>query len=352
MTKEVKIMSNKQLNLNIKPLVSLLSGLIKCGKNAVYKAKDIAYRSIQSAIHNQSLEAMFKLTGYLSADRMLDHLHQIPLESTQNLIKRYTKKLKLPRKVKLALDFTEKQYYGDKNHIDVIGSKGGKYVRRFLELSCCNPPLFLNAVLVNQFNNKNDALMNKFIDEFYELHSNSEISLFLVDRGFFTKACIKILVKRNIPFIMPAIKNKVIQKLVEAFKEGKIKQKIRYKFGDVEITLAFLKIEDEIYVYATNTKHSPVKICVLYTMRWQIETNFREQNKFLFLTKTTNFEIRFSAFVIAGILFNAWHLTRKRLKHIKESYLYKQVLVEEILKSWQQIAKRRVVKNVDYSLLA
>lgn len=344
-------MSNKQLNLNINPLVVLLANLLKCGKNAVYKAKDVAYRTIQSAIHNQSLEAMFKLTGYLSADRMLDHLHEVSYGETHRLIKKSTKKIQLPKKVKLALDFHEKEYYGDKNHTEIIGSKGGKYVRRFLELSCCNPPLFLNAVPVNQFNNNKDKLMNQFLDDFYTSYKDTKIGLFLADRGFFTKACVKILVERGIPFIMPAVKNKAIQKLVNLYKEDKIKQKIRYQFGEAEVTLAFLKVEDEVYVYVTNTNYSPVKLCVLYTMRWQIETNFREQNKFMFKSRSIDFGIRYFAFAIAGILFNAWQLTRRRFKHIKESYLYKQILVEELLRAWQAIASRRVVKNVDYFLL-
>jgi len=295
-------MSNKQLNLNINPLVGLLANIVKCGKNAVYKAKDIAYRTIQSAIHNQSLEAMFKLTGYLSADRMLDHIHTISYEETHRLIKKSTKKIKLPKKVKLALDFHEKEYYGDKNHTEVIGSKGGKYVRRFLELSCCNPPLFLNALPINQFNNNKDKLMNLFLDDFYTSYKDNEIGLFLADRGFFTKACVKILVERDIPFIIPAVKNKAIQKLVDLYKENKIEQKIQYQFGEVKITLAFLKVEDEVYVYATNTNYSPVKLCVLYTMRWQIETNFREQNKFIFKSRSIDFGIRYFAFAIAGIL--------------------------------------------------
>jgi len=68
-------MDGKELNLNIKPLVDLLIDLLKCGKKAVYKPQDIAYRILQSAIQNQSLEAMFKLTAYLSADRMFDYLN-------------------------------------------------------------------------------------------------------------------------------------------------------------------------------------------------------------------------------------------------------------------------------------
>jgi len=62
--------------------------------------------------------------------------------------------------------------------------------------------------------------------------------------------------------------------------------------------------------------------------------------------------LRYFAFAIAGLLFNAWQITRKKLNHIKESYLYKYIASELILSAWQTIAKSEVVKNLDYFLLA
>lgn len=234
-------MSNKKLNLNINPLVILLTNLISCGKNAVYKAKDIAYRIIQSALDNQSLEAMFKLTKYLSADRMLKHLHNITKDKTKKLIKQGTAKLILPKSVSLAIDFHEKEYYGDKNHTEVIGSKAGKYVRRFIELSCISPPLFLNALPVTIFNNNKVRLVKQFLNGFKASFPKSNIGLLLIDRGFFTKAVVNCLVKRKVPFIMPALRNKAIQKLIDQYKQGKLNQRIRYKFGYYYVTLAFFE---------------------------------------------------------------------------------------------------------------
>lgn len=341
---------DKSLNLNINPLVILIADIIECGKNAVYKAKDVAYRLLQSATHNQSLEAMFKLTGYLSADRVLEHLHSLSEENILRIIKKINKKLVLPRKVNLAVDFHDREYYGDKNHKEIIGSKGGKYVRRFIELSCVNFPLFLNSYMVNQFNNNSKRLLNKLLDDFYALY-NKKINLLLADRGFFTKTAVNMLVRRKIPFIIPAKKDRSIKKLIELFKKGKLNARIRYKFGRYYVALAFLKVEDDVYVYATNTNHTPLKLCLLYTKRWQIETNFREQNKFSILTKTRDFDVRYFAFVIAGLLFNAWQITRKKLRHIKESYLYKQILIEELLREWIKTGKK-VVRNLDYFLVA
>lgn len=344
-------MSNR-LNLNINPLVSLLTGIISCRSNSVYKCLDIAYRLVQSAIGNQSLEAMYKLTQYLSADRMLSKLHTISAENIQELTNKCNKKLKLPRKVILAIDFTEKEFYGDKNYPEIMGSKGGKYVRRYIEVSTAKPALFINALPVNQFTNDKETLLTSLLNQFYEQFSKTKIELLLLDRGFYTKDVVRSLTQRKIHFIMPAIKNKAINKLAKQYEKGEIKDRIKYRFGKTQVYLTFIKIEDETYVSMTNTRKNPLKIHLLYKKRWQIETNFREQNKFTFKTCSTNFNIRYLSFIIGGLLFNAWQLTRNTLIYKPESYLFKQLLTDELLTQWQTLTKRRIIKSLDYFLPA
>lgn len=340
-----------KLNLNINPLVSLLAVLFSCGKNSVYKGFDIAYRLVQSAAHNQSLEAMFQLTGVLSADRMLEKLHGVSEEVVKSLMKKCTSKLKLPKIVVLAIDFTEKEYYGSKNHPDVLGSKGGKYVRRYIEVSVVKPALFLAALSVNQLTNDKKDLLSQLFDGFCQQYKKTKIKLLLLDRGFYTKEVVKLLIELGIRFLMPVPKNKAIKKLIKLYEEGQLKNRINYKFGETTIKLLFLKIDKEILVYATNTNKTPLEAHISYSKRWQIETNFREQNKFSLKTCTTNFNIRYLAFTLAGLLFNAWQQTRNRLPYTLTSYLYKQYLLEEILKLWQQTTNKEVVKNIHYFLL-
>lgn len=102
----------------------------------------------------------------------------------------------------------------------------------------------------------------------------------------------------------------------------------------------------------TNTKYSPLKAAILYRKRWQIETNFREQNNFTFKTTTKDFSVRYLAFVIAGLLFNAWQLTKMEVIYGMESYLFKQILIEELLKLWQEFAGTEIIKRLDYLLVA
>lgn len=344
-------MSNS-LNLNINPLVFLLTAFISCGRNSVYKSLDIAYRLIQSAVENQSLEAMFKLTRYLSADRMLSKLHEIYEKDVKDLITGCNQKLKLPKKVILAVDFTEKEYYGDKNHPDVLGSKGGKYVRRYIQVSTVKPAFFINALPVNQLTNDKEMLLTSLLEQFYKLYKKTKIELLLLDRGFYSKKVVQLLTEKDIHFIMPAVKNKAIQKLVKQYKSREIKERINYQFGDSTTNLLFLKIEDEVLVYMTNTRKSVLQTHLAYRKRWQIETNFREQNKFTLKTQTTNFKIRYLAFALAGLLFNLWQITRNKLIYKPESYIFKQFLKEDLLRLWQTISKKDVIKTMDYFLLA
>jgi len=342
-------MVNK-LNLNINPLVALMTTFFVCGKNAVYKTKDFAYRLVQSALEHQSLEAMFKLTGYLSADRVLDKLHEISEERIQELITKINRKLKLPKRVVLAIDFTEKEYYGNKNHLGIMGSKGGKYVRRYIEVSTVKPALFINAFPVNQFTNNKVKLLTQLLEGFYSLY-NSKIKLLLLDRGFFTKEVIKMLTENKVKFLMPAVRNKAIVKLIKRFEKGELPSKIEYQFGETKVNLLFFRTEEETFVYMTNTRYDSVKAYMLYRKRWQIETNFREQNNFVFRTTTQNFVVRYLAFVLGGLLFNTWQLTRNSVPYTMESYLFKRVLTEELLKLWQEFSDREVIKSLDYLLV-
>lgn len=342
---------NSKYITNINSLVLLLSSLFVCGSNSVYKAYDIACRIVQSAAKERSLEAMHKLTKYLSADRVLERLHTLSKEDIRSLVKPSLKGVKFPRKVKLAIDFTDKQYYGNKNHPEVMGSKGGKYVRKYIEVSTVSPPLFIDSLSVDQLTHNKVDLITQLIDGFYAAFPKIGIELLLLDRGFFAKEVVGYLMLQRIKFIMPAVKHKPIKELAKLFEKGKIPEKIKYKFGDYYVNLVFIKFDKEVYVYMTNTNKGSAETAWLYRRRWQIETNFREQNNFLLKTKTTNFTIRYLTFVISGLLFNLWQLARRIVPYTLESYIFKQYLFDELLTIWQQ-QSGVVVKTLQFYLPA
>src|SRR3989344_1093751 len=330
--------------ININPLVLMIACLVGCGKNAKYKAKDFACRLIESALENQSLEAKYQLTNFLSADRVLEKLHEIKYEQIQTIIAKINKNLLLPKRVTLAIDFTDKLFYGCKKLIDVIGTKGGNYARRFIEIGVVKPALFINAFPVNMLTNNKVKLISQLVDGFNQVYTKTKIELLLLDRGFFTKAVVKYLVENKINFIMPAVKNRKIKYLVEACMNVERSVTLEYYFGETKVYLVFVRIDNEILTYMTNTRFNPIKVHLLYKKRWQIETNFREQNNFEFKTKTLDFNARYFAFVLAGLLFNLWRLMRNGKI---QSYLFKQALTNELKVLWNQ-----KIENEDYEPVA
>ena len=334
----------ERYNIRINPLVLLIASLVVCGINATYKAKDYAIRLIESALENQSLEAKYQLTNYLSADRVLSKLHAINYEQIQDLIAKVNKKIKLPKKVTLAIDFTDKLFYGCKELIDVIGTKGGNYARRFIEVSTVNPALFINAFPVNMLTNNKAKLITQLIDGFKALYKKTKIELLLLDRGFFTKAVVKYLVENKISFIMPAVKNRQIKFMAEGCINMKSSMILDYRFGETKVYLILIKIDGEVLVYMTNTRFNPLKVHLLYKRRWQIETNFREQNNFEFKTCTLDFNARYFSFILAGLLFNLWQLMRNGKI---QSYLFKQSLMNEL-----KVLLCKIIREEDYEPVA
>lgn len=326
----------KRCKININPLVLLIACLIECGNNAKYKEKDFAYRLIESALENISLEAKYLLTNFLSADRVLEKLHEIKYEQIQSIVINVNRRIKLPKRVTLAIDWTDKLFYGCKEYADVIGTKGGKYARRFYEVSVVNPALFINAFPANMFTNNKVKQIAQLIDGFNVMYKRTKIELLLVDRGFYAKKVVKYLVDNNIRFIMPAKKTGQIKWIAETCMFEKHSITLDYVFGETKVFLVFVKIDDEVLVYMTNTRFNPLKVHILYKKRWQIETNFREQNNFEFRTQTLDFNARYFAFILAGLLFNLWQLMRNGKI---QGYLFKQTLMNELNGLWNKEIK-------------
>ena len=319
--------SNQLKHLNL--LVECLNQFFKIGLNSKYKSENYSKRVIETCIKNTSFEEEHKKSKIISSDSILSYLHKLTFDKIQNLIEKISPKIKLKRKVILAIDFSDKIFYGDKNNLNTIGSKGGKQVSRFIQLSSCNPNYFLNSLKVNPFTNNKKLLINALISRFKAIFSKTKIDLVLLDRGFFSKEVVNYFCLNNLDFLMPAVKNKQIKSLISTFLEGKSPSKIKYKFGLNLVNLYFLKNDDDAYVFISNKNTTISKICKLYKLRWNIETNFREQNNFTFKTKTLNFMIRYFNFVLGGLLMNLWKLYRLVLSGF-ESYLFKIEILNKI----------------------
>ena len=102
-------------------------------------------------------------------------------------------------------------------------------------------------------------------------------SLYLVDRGFFSVACISVLQSMAMHYLMPAVKNARVKKIIEKYDKKEIDAASSFtmsskEFGSVSFNLLIVKkdkfkesdpVEDRYVAFATNipcrTKEDLVK---------------------------------------------------------------------------------------------
>ena len=154
------IQTNKFRHINL--LVCELEKLLSFGRTSKYQKFDYSRRIVETSIQNRSFEESFKMSKKLTADSVFNQIHKISFLDIQKLIDKILQKIKLPRSVDLAIDYTEKPFYGNRNNIDIIGSKNGKYVRKYIQLSTCKPNYFINCFRINCFTNCSKKTLRRF----------------------------------------------------------------------------------------------------------------------------------------------------------------------------------------------
>ena len=147
--------NNKKILDKINKLtLSLLANSISfmIGKNALYTAADIVKVIIYASIRKLSIEGSSEELMSLCKSRICSpdvaqrRIHQKSeqeilkaFENSQNQICSILRKMRLLfRRVTVAIDFTDKLYYGNKNDRGVIGTKyrrGTKFCFRYITLS-------------------------------------------------------------------------------------------------------------------------------------------------------------------------------------------------------------------------
>jgi hypothetical protein len=230
-------------------------------------------------------------------------------------------------RVTVAIDFTDKLYYGDRNDRGVIGTKyrhGTKYCFRYITLSIVigEVKITLLALPVKPFSDK-----AKLVDRLLtEAEKKIRINLVLLDRGFFTKDVIGVLEEHHLRFLLPVPKNELVKKMIKQarknkdyigtyeFKQGK---KVLCSFS-IFLILNPDSEEKQIWkrysVFGTSlpvTNSNRQIFAEIYRMRWNIETSFRvEKHDFLVETTSKSCKFRLFLFLVAIILYNLWMIIR------------------------------------------
>jgi putative transposase len=219
------------------------------------------------------------------------------------------------RKLDVAIDLTDQLYYGNKNDFMVCETKpqkGTTHCFRFATINIVeNGRRFtLLALPMHAFDEKYKILEELITYAKTKIH----IRNVYVDRGFFNVKCIIALEKQKVKWLMPAIRNKSIKKLMKEYDSPTVLDYTmgRKNFDQVKFKLVIVDDKEGIKrVFATNLKVTEDNAKILfqeYGKRWGIETSYRVKQDFKARTTSKKYVVRLFYFMFSACLYNLWIL--------------------------------------------
>ena len=306
-------------------VIKNLSKLFNPAPNSTYKARQLATALVNLGLKRASAEACSEP----SPDRILDRLQEVDERSFNRAVSKLNtgllERLKLPRKVKLAIDFKTLPYYGADQPGLVSDSRlpGTRLGIRFATLSIVESGRTFTLIVkqVGPFTSK-VGILREMLDSIKGL---VEPRIILLDRGFYTVEVIKELLSRKLPFLMPAKRTAPIKKLCKAFERGEIPPRVSYtvrSFGDsAQVRLFFVRKKTKggwkTFTFVSNIVFKPEVAAELYRRRWRIETNNREIGKFRARTTSRSLKLRRMYYSLAALLYNLWIVLRQVLSGLR-----------------------------------
>lgn len=292
---------------------------------------------MEASAHNTYVETVSNKADILYK-RIKKSLRSMITDSYLNYIRRLSRKLELNKKpVILAFDYTDEDFYGDVQGVDIHGWTGKDAVQgkfRFITCSivaeCAPVKIPLISLPIRMGHYKSDVILRclSSIKEYI-----GEIRLILFDRSFYDKDLMYELTKMDYPFLIFVPKHKDKQEIlypmakedqIAIYNEFKVnKNQSRYSGENI---LIFLK---QIYdprseknydwVFATNTEEVLIeKIIRTYKKRWNIEIQFRVQDEARIKCKSKEMKIRYFLFLFEQMLQTIWICFYKKKCSFKE----------------------------------
>jgi len=174
------------------------------------------------------------------------------------------------------------------------------------------------------------------------LENSPRPSVLMMNRGFFKTEMIKLLQSMGINFIMPAVRNERVKRMLNEFAKGNIPSVIEYEMGSkVYLVIAKKKgsmeedkPDDKFIAFVTNIKFDdPERVVSVIPKeyRWGIETSYGVEDGFEAKTTSRNFTLRVIYFMLSIILYNLWILTRVEVQGTALTvYFFKHIVKMEI----------------------
>jgi len=318
--------------------------LIPMAKNCDYTKRDIVNTVIFAVSNNIFVEYGSK---YLrgkgktspSSDDVFYHLNKLIKKDVvwlfnqvnHNLLSQAKKHGVSRKSITCGLDIHKIPWYGKTKDKHVLGMekvRGTSFGHGYASIECVeNRKRFtLSAYPLDQFTTKRD-----FITSLVEkAREYVDIKTLFLDRCFFDVESIKCLNDLFVNFVIPAVRNKRIKRIIDEFKENceSFPYKERFflikeyemKRGKDSVTFNLVviverpeKIGDEwkVFAYATNipvTADNAFKLAEDYRKRWGIETGYRVKEDVRGRTCSRNYVIRLFFQLLSILLYNLWQL--------------------------------------------
>jgi len=245
----------------------------------------------------------------------------------------------------LAFDYTEEDFYGEVQGLDIHGWKKGEAITGHFKFLTCSlisddiqEKIPLISIPIQLGHNMSYAVIYciKLIEPYI-----GPIQLILFDRGFYAKELMYDLKKLNLHYLILVKKGKkenyLHEELSKMEKEEKkiiphtYKLNINKTYHEFESKLAFLKsiftknLNKEIdWIFATNLEEIQLDTIIqTYRKRWRIETQFRIQDEATIKCKSKEMKIRYFIFTFEQVLQTIWTCFYK-----KEEVSFKEFLIE------------------------
>ena len=258
--------------------------------------------------------------------RCKESLSSMMTYSYLNYIKGVSNKLKLnEKKVVLAFDYTEEDFYGEVQGLDIHGWTGKDAITGHFKFLTCSIisddipekiPLISVPIKLGHYKSQTIIYCLSLIKDYI-----GEIELILFDRGFYDKDLMYELSKLKYPYLIfvPKYKDKK-EILYPMDKDAKIAiynnfkvNKDKSRFSEENILIFLKQIydpkseKDYDWVFATNLEDILLEnIVVIYKKRWRIETQFRVHDEAKIKCKSKDMKIRYFFFLFEQMLQTIW----------------------------------------------
>lgn len=221
------------------------------------------------------------------------------------------------KRLDVAIDFTEWFYYG-KNGFMVTGKQPERGTSKCYKFATINiveagRRFTLLSLPVSVLEDKETILSTLLL----YARKKVRIRYAYLDRGFFDSVSIRTLQHLHVKYLMPAIRQQNVKKLMDMMPAPSVISDFTLK--NTPTTLVIVNQKDrktkELVkrIYATNIVFSEQEVTLaghlgsLYRRRWGIETSYRvKKHSFRGKTTSKNYKIRLFYFLFSVLLYNLW----------------------------------------------